>query len=145
MFRNRRRLHRLAVLVLLAWLFGVAAGVVNACALHVADHSHEAALGATADHHADAAHNHGNALEDDEEGGPANCLDFCEKSTVSVPAPKFKIDFDSGVDHPTFVASLPALTVRDLGGLSGSSESPGGLINRRAGPPPRIAFMRLAL
>lgn len=135
MFSDRRRLRRWAAQVLLVWLFGLAMGVANACALEESAH-----------HHADAevtaslpAHHHG-----DEQGdsGKVNCLDFCEKSSIG--APQLKVVGDG------LAAFGLALTVSDTLALSGLSEPTVARLvvnspHLPGGPPPRIAFQRLAL
>ena len=135
MFNDRRRLRRWAAQVLLVWLFGLAMGMANACALGESAHHHagvSAATGASEHHHGD------------EQGEPAkvNCLDFCDKSSIGAPQLKVVGDglatlgFALPVSHILSVAgqALPA-----LGRLA--VDSP----HLRGGPPPRIAFQRLAL
>lgn len=81
MFSDRRRLRRWAAQVLLVWLFGLAMGVANACALgEQAHHRSELATAAASD--AVQKHQHGN-----EQGDPAkvNCLEFCEKASIAAP------------------------------------------------------------
>ena len=135
MFSDRRRLRRWAAQVLLVWLFGLAMGVANACA-----------LGELAHHHADlkvengvSEHHHG-----DEQGEPAkvNCLDFCEKSTIG--APQLKLVGDG-------LATLGfALPVSHILSVAGQAQPALGRLEVDSphlpdGPPPRIAFHRLAL
>lgn len=136
MFSDRRRLRRWAAQVLLVWLFGLAMGVANACA-----------LGESAHHRADAKvatsvpeHHHG-----DEQGNAAkvSCLDFCEKSSIG--APQLKVVVDDGSAVLGF-----ALPVSDTFAVSGLTEPTVGRLlvdspHLPGGPPPRIAFQRLAL
>jgi hypothetical protein len=138
MLSDRRRLRRWAAQVLLAWLFGLAMGVANACALgEQAHHSSEAATMDAAD--AVQKHPHGG-----EQGDPSkvNCLDFCEKSSIA--APQLKVVGDA-------LAALGfALPVSCPLSVSGLAESIVGRLavdapNLPGGPPPRIAFQRLAL
>jgi hypothetical protein len=138
MFSDRRRLRRWAAQVMLVWLFGLAMGVANACALgEQAHHRSDAATPVAAD--AVQKHQHG-----DEQGDLAkvNCLDFCEKSSLG--ALQLKVVGDGlavlglalPVSHALSVAGQPEPMVVRL--MVDSPTLPGG-------PPPRIAFQRLAL
>jgi hypothetical protein len=124
--------------MLLVWLFGLAMGVANACALgEAAHHRSDAATTAAVD--AVQKHHHGY-----EQGDPTkvNCLDFCEKSSIG--APQLKVVGDGlaalgcalPVSRTLSVASKTDPIVGRL--VVASSNLPGG-------PPPRIAFQRLAL
>ncbi len=135
MFSDRRRLRRWAAQVLLVWLFGLAMSVANACALGEPAHHHadaRAASGALDHHHGDE---HGDA-------GEVNCLDFCEKSTIG--APQLNVVDDGfaalGLAFPVSAAWVVfGWTEPTVGRLVvDSPHLPGG-------PPPRIAFQRLAL
>ena len=135
MFNDRRRLRRWAAQVLLVWLFGLAMGVVNACALSEPVH-HRPDSAATA---GSQTHHHG-----DEQGDPAkdNCLDFCDQSSIG--APQLKIVGDG------YVALGIARPTPDTISLSSPAESTVGRLvvdspHLPGGPPPRIAFQRLAL
>ncbi|MCM3566022.1 hypothetical protein [Hydrogenophaga intermedia] len=138
MFSDRRRLRRWAAQVLLVWLFGLAMGVANACALgEPAHHRSEVATTPAAD--AVQKHEHGN-----EQGDLAkiNCLDFCEKSSIGAPQLKVVGDglaalgFALPVSHTLSAAGQAEHSVDQL--VVDSPNLPGG-------PPPRIAFQRLAL
>ena len=133
MFSDRRSLRRWAAHVLLVWLFGLAMGVANACALGDSVH-HLTEAKAVAEHH------HG-----DEQGDAAkdNCLNFCEKSSVGAPQLKMLDDglaalgsFALPVSDKLAVSCLAEPAVGRL--AVNSPQLPGG-------PPPRIAFQRLAL
>ncbi len=144
MLRNRRRLRRWAIQVLLVWLFGIVTGIAHACAVRIADdhrgsaHRHHGAM--VADH---SSHSHGHAvLPGEDTAGKANCLDFCEKASLSAQPLKFRLD-------PSAEASAMAHS---------SSASPdlidwpartfarsGGVFYQHRGPPLRIALQRLAL
>ncbi len=138
MFSDRRRLRRWAAQVLLVWLFGLAMGVANACALGEPAHRRSAVATTPA---ADAVqkHEHGN-----EQGDLAkiNCLDFCEKSSIGAPQLKVVGDglaalgFALPVSHTLSAAGQAEHSVDQL--VVDSPNLPGG-------PPPRIAFQRLAL
>jgi hypothetical protein len=140
MFRDRRRLRRWAAQVLLVWLFGIATGIVHACALRLADHHHEAGSGAPADHQIVGSHDHGGSLDNEDE--QANCLDFCEKSSVTAPTLKSKLDL--GADAQA-LAILPGPAAWGVDGSLRAPARPDGVIARRGGPPLRIALQRLAL
>lgn len=120
------------------WLFGLAVGVANACALGEAAHHRSNAATTTATD-AGPAHQHGN-----EKADPAkvNCLDFCEKSSIGAPQLKVVGDgvaalgFALPVSHVLSVAGPTEPTVGRL--VVDSPHLPGG-------PPSRIAFQRLAL
>lgn len=140
MFRDRRRLRRWAAQVLLAWLFGIATGIAHACALRLADDHHEAVAAAAADQPVVALHDHGGSSGDAD--GQTNCLDFCEKSSVTAPALKSKLDHGTDI-HAVAITPAPATWV--AGWPPRAPARPDGVIDRRGGPPPRIAFQRLAL
>lgn len=137
MFSDRRRLRRWAAQVLLVWLFGLAMGVANACALGESAHHGDGETVAAST----PAHHH-----DDEQGDAAkvNCQDFCAKSSIA--APQLKL-VDDG-----FAALGFALPVSDTLAVSGWTEPIVGHLHLvvgsphlPGGPPPRIAFQRLAL
>lgn len=145
MFGNRRNLRRWTIQVLLVWVFGIAAGIAHACTLRLADHHHHngviaAAVSHAADHAA-MAHGHDEAPPDDGVA-QANCLDFCDKSSVSVPS--LKVKFDQGGDaQPVALLAPPLLAAVDW--PVHTPVRPDGVIDRRGGPPLRIALQRLAL
>ncbi|MCW5663760.1 MAG: hypothetical protein KIT35_07990 [Piscinibacter sp.] len=138
MFSDRRRLRRWAAQVLLVWLFGLAMGVANACALGEPAH-HRSDVVTTPAADAVQQHQHGN-----EQGDLAkvNCLDFCEKSSVGVPQLKV-----AGDDLAALGFALPVLHTLSVSGQAEPAvsrlvvDSP----HLPDGPPPRIAFQRLAL
>lgn len=117
------------------WLFSVAAGVANACALG------EPARQADGHHAASevSSHHHG-----DDEGGFArlNCLDFCEKSSVA--APQLKL-----VDDATLFLGCALAPVAYLSAPHPAEPVVDWLVvdspHLRGGPPLRIAYQRLAL
>lgn len=135
MFSDRRRLRRWAAQVLLVWLFGLAMGVANACALGESAHHRADAKEATST----SEHHHG-----DEQGDAAkvNCLDFCEKSSIGTPQLKVVDDGFAALGFALPVSGTLAVSSRTepfVGQLVvDSPHLPGG-------PPPRIAFKRLAL
>jgi hypothetical protein len=145
MLRNRRYLRRWATLVLLMWLFGLAMGVANACAL--GEPGREAHAAAASDHgHGERARvvdsiatigDHHRA-----DGNDANCLDYCEKLSIGAPKPKVADDGTAVVGLPIPVSARPGvieLPEPDAGHLRRSST------HLRGAPPLRTALQRLAL
>jgi len=135
MFSDRRRLRRWAAQVLLVWLFGLATGVANACALGEAAYD----VATTAANLDSQVHHHGDEHDD---AAKVNCLDFCEKSSVGAPQLKAVGD---GFGLLGF-----ALPVSGILSVSGPAEPVVGRLevdssHLPGGPPPRIAFQRLAL
>jgi hypothetical protein len=156
MFRHRQQLRQWAARVLLLWLFGIAAGVANACiateqvtpvaaaassVAAVADahfdavgHDHAQADGlGLASHHADDSTHIANLSK-------ANCQDFCDKATVSIPPVKSALD---DVQSHAVIA-MTAMTVVPMPAFV-PVQLP---VPRREDvlvPPIPIAFLRLAL
>lgn len=126
---GRTALRRWALQVLVAWLFGIAAGVANACALAqlVDDARPRAAAGAHASH-------------DDRGHDRANCADFCAKASFS--APKQSSGDEALATVLTCAAPRPPVIQR-LGpaaaGIAALPCPPG------SKPPLRITLQRLAL
>ena len=96
MFRHRQQLRLCAALVLLLWLFGFGAGVANACMGSLP--AVPARLAAT---HADGASHPQDSNTEFHPAGSgdpagataaANCMDFCEKASVSIPPLKTALD-----------------------------------------------------
>jgi hypothetical protein len=136
MFRDRRHIRRWAARVLLVWLFGLAVGVANACA-----------LGESVHHRPDASDraSHPEAQHDVDQGagdGHANCQDFCEKASLG--AVKLKLVDDGQID-----VDLAAPLLGSAGKILlpepplGRVGDPSLLVRSR--PPLRIALQRLAL
>lgn len=156
MFLHRHQLRRWAARVLLVWLFGVAAGVANACLAPAWDGHHAQAsvnVPAVDSGHDEAEMPLGHEAHDgatsersgaaDHGGLPAkaNCQDFCQKSTVSIPPVKSALDqFDAHALAPLAIATVlpvPAFQPEQFW----LPRRDGGL----APPPITIAFLRLAL
>jgi hypothetical protein len=120
--------------MLLVWLFGLAIGVANACALGPPAHQEKGAAvaGLAATHHD----------QGDTDPGQVSCLDFCEKSSIG--SLTLKLSDDSTVGHgiPVLAPGYSAVTAQ-------REPSPGHLPSLtphwRSGPPLRIAYQRLAL
>lgn len=155
MFRTRRHLRRWAAGMLFAWLFGVAAGVANACLVpsgmqpggqrfepavaFEATDGKAAAMGSEHHHGALQMHHEG-ALDHEGLHGKSNCQDFCDKSTVSIPPLKSALDdVHAHALQPAAVAialPIPAFSPVQLS----APRRDGGLA-----PPIPIAFVRLTL
>ena len=142
--------------MLLLWLFGIAAGVANACV--TMDRVAPAAVAtsgllAVADAHHDVApHTHAGAddagLPSQDADAPchlaslskANCQDFCDKAAVSIPPVKSALD---DVQSHAVIA-VTAMTVVPMPAFAPVQLR----VPRRDGvlaPPIPIAFLRLAL
>lgn len=135
MFSDRRRVRRWAAQVLLVWLFGLAMGVVNACSLGESAHHRADANAATSlpEHH-----------HDDEPGEAAkvNCLEFCEQASIGALQLKVVDDGLAALGFALLMSgtfAVSCLAEPSVGRLA--VDSP----NLPGGPPPRIAFQRLAL
>ena len=156
MFRHRRQLRQWAARVLLLWLFGIAAGVANACITT----EQATPVAAAASHLAEAAEAHNDAVPHDHAQADrlalpshhaddsthianlskANCQDFCDKATVSIPPVKSALD--DGQSHA--VIAMTAMTVVPMPAFAPVQLR----VPRRDGvkaPPISIAFLRLAL
>ena len=150
MFRHRQQLRQWAARVLLLWLFGIAAGVANAC---ITTERATPVAPAVADAHHDlTGHDHvgtsGAALPSQGSDAPshfgnlskANCQDFCDKATVSIPP--LKSALDDVQSHA--VIAMTAMTVVPMPAFAPVQLR----VPRRDGvlaPPIPIAFLRLAL
>ncbi|MFZ1607023.1 MAG: hypothetical protein WAT63_07090 [Rhodoferax sp.] len=139
MFRHRQQLRLWAARVLLVWVFAMGAGVANACLSMVVT---EPARLPTA---------HGSQAADSHHGGgeaphgatdAANCVDFCDKASVSIPTQKPASDDVQA--HPLIcVVAATALPAPVLEPATASVPRRDGV---RAPPIPiSIAFLRLAL
>jgi hypothetical protein len=141
MFRDRRRLRRWAAQVLLAWLFGIATGIAHACVLRLADPHHEVASVGQHEHESVASHAHDERSPDADD--KANCLDFCEKSSVAAPSLKDRLD--RGGDTQS-LAVMPGPMPWMAGWIALTPACPRSpRVIAHGWPPPRIAFQRLAL
>lgn len=134
MFRHRRHLRHWAARVLLLWLFGIGAGIANACLVPYTEGAHhETSVADVAEHHAALPGQAGAATK-------SNCGDFCNKASVSIPALKSAFDPVHGqailMSPVAVVLPVPALVPAPV------------LWHRRVAlrpPPIHIAFLRLAL
>ena len=129
---DQRQLRRWAARVLVVWLFGVVAGLAHACLLGEFDPDRPLPVAVNHQHH---HHEH-----DQQSAGKPNCLDLCEKSSLTVPGGSFSLDKPDpgGAALPAsflpmpFVAHATAIRVP-------VAERP------RPTLPISIAFLRLAL
>jgi hypothetical protein len=162
MFRYRRQLRRWAARVLLLWLFGIGAGVANACWVpnvaqhggHAAAHASDALVaqdqaaapgighphGPGHVHAAAGAQDHTDHTDHPDHLAKSNCADFCDKASISIPQLKSALDDLQGHAPPP-PAVVTVLPVRAF--LSVQK-----WVSRRDGvwaPPISIAFLRLAL
>jgi len=156
MFRHRKDLRNWAARVLLLWLFGVGAGVANAClapqlgelsghpsrqAAHAKVSHRDANVSGIAHHHA-SNHVYSDVGTQDQQGsvGKSNCQDFCDKATVSIPPLKSALD-DAQVHAvpipvaPIVLAIPPSALVQQWAPRR----------DRFRAPPIAIAFLRLSL
>jgi hypothetical protein len=147
-FRTQsRRLRPLVWAMLFAWLFGLTAGVVNACALnqpsaparslvaesHTAPPAH---AGADSRHHVDGPvtqHEH------EQNGGNDSCLKFCDDESSALSKGS-KAAQDQGI-HLVAATLWPVAVVPvSTAGAEQSSARPSA-----QGPPLVIRFLRLTL
>lgn len=155
MFSHRQQLRRWAARVLLLWLFGVGASMANACLTTdqpgPAGTMNSHPMVAMVDHHDAAPHDHAHSdsgglpahnthpQPDQNDVAKANCHDFCDKATVSIPLKSALDDL-----QPPAAIAMTAVTVLPM-----LAFAPVQLwVPRRDGvlaPPILIAFLRLAL
>ena len=155
MFRQRRQLRRWATRLLCVWLFGVAAGVANAClgpSLEelgglrsnvgiVMDGAHgKSAAQASDPHHGSQHAKHTDEVDHGRSLSKPNCQEFCDKSTVSIPSLKSALDNVGGqlLAPPSVAIEFP---VPDVSLQHPLLRHPDGAL----APPIPIAFLRLAL
>jgi hypothetical protein len=136
MFHHRRPLRRWAACLVLLWLFGVGLSVANACA----------GTDRTASRRLAQQHDCLPVLMQEGSRGPvdsaamANCMDFCDKASVSIPSLKSALDEVQG--HALQSIPSPAACPVPLQ----APDRP--LVLRRDGvraPSIPIAFLRLTL
>ena len=139
MFRHRQQLRLWAARVLLVWVFAMGAGVANACLSMVVTEPVRlpTAHGSQA---ADSHHGGGEAPHGATDA--ANCVDFCDKASVSIPTQKPASD-DVQAYPLICVVAATALPAPVLEPANASVPRRDGV---RAPPIPiSIAFLRLAL
>ena len=148
MFGPPNRLRRIALRVLVMWLFAVVTSVVHACV--IAPGIRLAASGAdgTGSHHAAAAtavHQHGGHGSEHRHGAPksenAACLKFCSDESASAPAAKQTFD-----PAPSATLAPPLAVVPPSIAPVGRGLGAGGFLETARPPVPiAIAFVRLTL
>jgi len=158
LFQYRQQLRHWAARVLLLWLFGLAAGVANACiavpshhagghpSLPVTSSGHvefgeDASVAGDDPVHAQFGHHQQNGvLNDQGTPGAESCKSFCDKAADLVPQQKSSLDDSNG-----FALAPPVIQVVVPSPIVITEEV---WLPRREGvlaPPIPIAFLRLAL
>lgn len=158
MFSHRHQRRRWAARVLLLWLFGVGAGVANACLGPTSSHSGSHGIASVVslavlhdelapangphDHAPSRGHQHAGHTGHDVPPGSSTCERHCDTAGISIPSPKST--FDDGHGNALFL--LPASTA--VGRDRAFALVPRLVLRRDDdawAPPIQIAFMRLAL
>ena len=149
-FAHPKQLRRMAARMLLAWLFALAAGIVNACVVEPGGHQHALSTashgpGLQGEHHGPAAAAASQDADSDDGSvaskAKANCVKFCGDQATGVPIVKPPTDPSAGTCIALPSAFQAEATLRDPRAEFGAPES----------PPPHgripilIAFRRLAL
>lgn len=115
MFGDRHRLRRIAVQLLVAWLFALAASVVNACLLEPGSRYGDAVASAMNDRHAAAAAGHHRDTEAagaqghrQSHSGKTPCAKFCDDPSTGAQAIKQQVDpFHTALLVPLPVCAAP--------------------------------------
>ena len=154
MFRHQHQCRRWAARVLLLWLFGVGAGVANACLVAVAAQPDSLSAASFAGSHHDVAalyraHDHGPSQRNEHAGHPghsappasSSCQHYCDTAGISIPSQKSA--FDDGHGNALFLLTTATAVVRDPGFAPARQWVP--RWDSVPAPPIQIAFMRLAL
>ncbi len=155
MFRDRQQLRRWAARALVVWLFGIGAGIAQACMApnHQALHGErtapagavhvirgEAAQPAGDSDHASQQTQRGGASGHDDSLVESICQDFCEKSALAIPPLRTALD---KVQCDALLPAVGAMTCPVP-----ATEPVRVSVPRQYGalaPPIRLAFLRLAL
>jgi len=136
MFRHHQRLRRWAAGVLLLWLFSVGLGVANACLAPGPVQSGNP----SAAHAADAGTPHEGGHGESDSALESNCVDFCDKASVST------LPLQTAPDDVPGHALLPAAVALAYPVPDHVPIRP--QVPRQDGvpaPPIHIAFLRLTL
>lgn len=154
---DRQRLHRAAWATLMVWLFALAAGVVNACALspqgavEPADlyagivvhdpHASEPTAAGQPSHPAqnDKIGHHGHGHGHGQDSGKGSCLKFCADESSAIAKVKLPV-VDLGSTLLTVAEPWSAIVAAGGADLRHSPERHGA-----QGPPLVIRFLRLTL
>jgi len=146
MFGQQRRLRRLAVEMLLVWLFALTSGIVNGCV--VAPELRHAGL--SADHHAalpasTAAHHGTDGSTDPDHSAPGDhhspCVKFCGDESTSLPKQKQQSVTWTGLWLAPPPSPLVVIAAQESGACAAH---PDALLRRERVPIP-IALLRLTL
>jgi hypothetical protein len=150
MFTQPQRLRRLAVHVLLVWLFAVGTGIVNACVVQVQLHptAHSAArghpdMGAVPDHGtvpAAAVHQHHQHEQQADRSHPP-CERLCAAPSVAPQPEKQPSNLLSGF----WLAPAPVPSFNFQSSIEPDRIIPGTQVRWRKSISIPIAFLRLAL
>lgn len=152
----RRQLRRTAWVTLVAWLFALAAGVANACALspegpagrwvssvsHFGVAAQDSAEGSPDGAGHDGDHDHGGAVLPHGHGhdaGKVSCLKFCDDESSTIAKVQLPA-VDVGPGLVTMAAAWSPMAAIGGRGFRRAPERPGS-----QGPPLVIRFLRLAL
>lgn len=145
LFSNIRAKRSTAFAVLLAWLFAVASGVVNACLLEVPGAHANAAMAAPSQTtHAPAewagparaVAGHG----EDSEASRELCLNVCDDDARSIP--NMRVGVDQSDPGPAPLVAIFRITATPIFSATHSRD---GLQPPAPGQPVRIRYSRLAL
>ena len=120
--------------MLVAWLFGLAAGIVNACVVGEPTRSTSAP----------GQHEEHASLHDGRSSGESaheNCLHFCGKSAIGVPKVKLTGDGSTDASFAAIASGYPVIAAAERTGIVLPALTP----YWRGSPPLRIAYHRLAL
>ena len=144
-FMNNRTRRRTAWLMLCVWMFALASGIANACALEVRGSHTHAMAGVDHPEVASSAHAAEDAGADSHHDGDSHdskapCLKACDEGSVSLlkhsvvpdltdPGAAFVVAFAWAVSVPVLSARSRAHHLRPLS----------------SGPPLRVRYVRLAL
>lgn len=134
---HRHYLRRWAAVVLLAWVFGIVMSVANACAIQPPASTHASAV---AVEHATASSHHHDSDGESDEAAKANCLDFCDESSVAAATWQPLADSANFAWLPAILIAL-VLPQPQLQAARSVLSTPA----HTGAPPIPIAFLRLAL
>lgn len=145
MFAQSQRLRRFAAYVLLVWLFGLGAGIANACVVHggLSDSGHVAMHGADAGQGVSAQAQVDQAIGADQECDQADppCKQLCDAPSVVPQAEKQQSNPLSGL----WLACAPLPSPHLESGAEPAATIAGTHVRWRKTIPVSIAFLRLTL
>jgi hypothetical protein len=145
MLFTRRSKRALSWVLLLAWLFGLSAGVANACVLEARNaHDHPAAASDSgANAHSTVGAGHRVVIDQDtghaaRGGAEASCLKVCDEVPQSPTQSTTSVDTERPVVQAAWWSPLPVFDDAAVHPATPAHTLP-------PGPPPRVWFSRLAL